>query len=401
MRVKVPAGLFAAVCLAQACCLSPASGRELTWDELRGRFEPPAWFGEARFGIWLHWGLRRSPSRAGAGTPGTCICRIPVPKHGERRLIPIIAKRMGILPGRGSRMSSMNGRRKNWLRRHQELVSKYDVDMLWFDGWGFPYGEYGKKLCAYYYNRRLRQGKVTGLVVGKFANEPSTARDIECGGANSILPRVWQGTITPAGWFYKKYQPLRHSARTIIEMLADMNSKNGNMLLNVELQSDGTIPPERKKMLDEIGAWVNLNGEAIYGSKPWKVYGDNLNSIVAELKNKKNPSETDLAMLKKLGSASEQFNERTVSSPPYGHQEVRFTTRDGFLYAFVLNPREGEVKLPSLGYRSAHNDRHIASVEMLGGKGKVPFRQTEEALAFDVPAERPNPYACVFKIKFR
>lgn len=536
MRVKVTAGLFAAVCLAQACCLSPASGRELTWDELRGRFEPPAWFEEARFGIWLHWGAQTQPERGGGwyarhmympdtgsetwgkeAYPYHCKTyghpsrkgfkdvihewkaekldadalmayfkkigaryflimanhhdhfdnfassfhpwnsvnvgpkrdivgefeksakkyKIPfgVSSHDDRFLswwLPAFGAdktgpyagvpydgNMTKEQGKGTWWEGLDpadlyglppakrtpewekGVKENWLRRHQELVSKYDVDMLWFDGWGFPYGEYGKKLCAYYYNRRLRQGKVTGLVVGKFANEPSTARDIECGGANSILPRVWQGTITPAGWFYKKDRPLRHSARTIIEMLADMNSKNGNMLLNVELLPDGTIPADHKKMLDEIGAWVNLNGEAIYGSRPWKVYGDNLNSIVAELKNKKKPSETDLAMLKKLGSASEQFNERTVSSPPYGHQEVRFTTRDGFLYAFVLNPREGEVKLPSLGYRSAHNDRHIASVEMLGGKGKVPFRQTEEALAFDVPAERPNPYACVFKIKFR
>lgn len=91
---------------------------------------------------------------------------------------------------------------------------------------------------------------------------------------------------------------MRHNARTIIEMLIDMNSKNGNLLLNVELRPDGTIPEEHKVILDEVGAWVNLNSEAIYGSKPWKVYGDNLNSIVQRLKNEKNPSETDLEALK-------------------------------------------------------------------------------------------------------
>ena len=279
--------------------------------------------------------------------------------------------------------------KENWVKRHTELVTKYDVDMLWFDGYGFPYNEYGKELCTTYYNHLLKEtGKINGLIAGKFTNEPSTIKDIECGGANEILPEVWQGTLTPNSWFYKVERPLRHSARTILEMLIDMNSKNGNLLLNVELLPSGRIPDEQKKILDEVGVWVNLNGEAIYGSKPWKVYGDNLNSVIRELRKKQTPTETDLEALKNLeGEKNEQFNERNINSPRYGSDEVRFTTVNDVLYIFVLAPKAGEIELPTLGLKSAYNSSKIKSIEMLGGNEKVVFSQTGESLKFIVPVE--------------
>lgn len=293
--------------------------------------------------------------------------------------------------------------KKNWLQRHTELVTKYNVDMLWFDGYGFPYQAYGKELCTTYYNYLLKtRGKIDGLVGGKFTNEPSTIKDVECGGANEILPQVWQGTLTPNSWFYKEERPLRHNARTIIEMLIDMNSKNGNLLLNVELRPDGTIPEEHKVILDEVGTWVNLNSEAIYGSKPWKVYGDNLNSVLRDLKNKKNPSETDLEALKKLeGGKNEQFNERTIASPLYGHDEVRFTTHGDALYVFVLNPEAGKIHISVLGYKTKYNIRKIKEVSMLGSGKSVKFRQKAMDFVLNVPSMRPNKYATVFKVEFR
>lgn len=296
----------------------------------------------------------------------------------------------------------MEGVKQNWVQRHTELVTKYDVDMLWFDGYGFPYGDYGKDLCTIYYNHLLRKkGRIDGLVAGKFSNEPSTIKDIECGGANEILSNVWQGTLTPNSWFYKTERSLRHNARTIIEMLVDMNSKNGNLLLNVELRPDGTLPEDHKAILDEVGAWVNLNSEAIYGSKPWKVYGDNLNSIIRDLKNKKNPSETDLVALRKLeGGKNEQFNERTKDSPLYGHDEVRFTTQGDTLYIFVLNPKAGNIKIPVLGYKTKYNVQKIKEVSMLGGGHPVKFTQKVMDFVLNVPSLRPNKYVTVFKVVF-
>ena len=290
----------------------------------------------------------------------------------------------------------IEGMKKNWALRHKELAIKYDVDFLWFDGYGFPYGEYGKEVCTAYFNHKLNKyGKIDGLVAGKFSNEPSTVKDIERGGANEILPVPWQSITTFTHWFYKEDEPSRHNARTVIEMMTDVISKNGNFLLNVELRGDGTIPIEHKLILDEIGQWVNLNKEAIYASKPWKIYGDNLFSYLKREDGDGNV--TDLEALKKQ-KQSEQFNERTIESEPYGHDEVRFTTKEDTLYIFVMNPVEGKIELSSLGLKSKFSVNRIKSIKLIGGKSKVEFNQDEEKLNITIPKERPNPYASVFEV---
>ena len=289
----------------------------------------------------------------------------------------------------------------NWMLRHKELVTKYDIDLLWFDGYGFPYKEYGKEVCQTFFNHKLdNNGNINAVVAGKHNNEPSTARDIERGGADTILPYPWQGITTPRTWFYKEdihRLEYRHNARTIIELLVDYNSKNGNLLLNVELLPDGTIPPEQKIILDELGDWINLNQEAIYASKPWKIYGDNLNSITNRLELEA-VTEADLEALK-IHKKSGHYNERTIKSPEYGHEEVRFTTKDGVLYVIVLNPKDGEINLPSLGLKSKYCSQKISSIKMIGSNTKIKFIQSSEILSIYIPNKRPNKYATVFKIE--
>jgi len=281
--------------------------------------------------------------------------------------------------------------KETYVKRLEELVSKYDVDMLWFDGYGFPYGDYGKEVCAYYFNKTLQQhGKVTALVAGKFNNEPSTVKDIERGGAKEILPYPWQGTLTFGSWFYKTDKPIRHNSRTVIESLTDMISKNGNLLLNVELLPDGTIPADHKLILDTIGNWINTNGEAIYASKPWKIYGDNLNGGL----QKKNISEADLEANKK--HESEDFNERTISSPAYEHNEVRFTTKGNTLYVFVLNPVPGTIEIPSLASKAV---KTIKTVKLLGSESKIVFQQTSDKTTLTIPANPKLAYTQVYKIE--
>ena len=288
--------------------------------------------------------------------------------------------------------------KENWVLRHKELAIKYDVDMLWFDGYGFPYGDYGKEVCRAFYNFKLQKyGKLDAIVCGKIQDEPSTIRDIERGGASEILADRWQGTLTFGSWFYKEDRAIRHNARTVIEMLIDMNSKNGNLMLNVELLPDGTIPPDHKAILDEIGAWINLNAEAIYASKPWKVYGDNLDSYLEVLKDS-GIGEADLEAIKNQNEA-EHFNERTIESPAYGMDEVRFTTRGDVLYMFVLNPSPGRIELPSLGLNSEQQTNEIRAIRMIGSEEHIQFTQDSESLILIVPEQRPNQYATVFKIE--
>jgi alpha-L-fucosidase len=286
--------------------------------------------------------------------------------------------------------------KKTWVLRHKELVTKYDVDMIWFDGYGFPYGDPGKEVCRTLFENSLKKnGKIMTVAAGKIAEDEAIVKDIECGTSNDINPKPWQGIITTSsGWFYKKDREMVHNARTIIEMMADVNSKNGNLLLNVELLPDGSLAADEKVILDEVGAWVNKNSAAIYASKPWKVYGDNLNSA---FKRANNIANADLEALKKQAE-SEQFNQRTVKSQPYGNDEVRFTTKGDVLYVFVLNPTVGEIALPSLGLKSKQSPKQIKSIKMMDGK-KVSFTQTDDKLILMVPANRPTQYAAVFKVK--
>jgi alpha-L-fucosidase len=181
----------------------------------------------------------------------------------------------------------------------------------------------------------------------------------------------------------------------VIEMMADIISKNGNLLLNVELFPDGTIPPEEKIMLDDVGAWLKINGEAVYASKPWRIYGDNLNSY---LKRSENISNADLEALKKQNE-SEQFNQRTVKSLPYGNDEVRFTVKGNVLYVFVLNPSVGNITLSSLGLKSPYFPDKIESIKMLGSKEKIKYRQNDDSMNLTIPENRPTKYAAVFEVK--
>ena len=237
-------------------------------------------------------------------------------------------------------------------------------------------------------------------MAGKFSSEPTTVKDIERGGASEILDFPWQGITTLRTWFYKEDEgglDYRHSAKTVIETLADYNSKNGNLLLNVELLSDGTIPTTQKLILDEVGDWIHLNSEAIYASKPWKVYGDNLNSYLKVLEES-GIGEADLEALKNQKS-DEHFNERTLASPAYGKDEVRFTTNGDVLYVIVLNPSEGIIELPALGTKSKNNPGKINSIEMIGSEAPIVFKQDKAKLVLTVPTKRPNPLATVFRIK--
>nr|WP_255578373.1 alpha-L-fucosidase [Chitinophaga sp. sic0106] len=284
--------------------------------------------------------------------------------------------------------------KKTWVKRHVELVEKYDVDMLWFDGYGFPYGNYGKEMCTEFYNYKLKKnGKINAVIAGKFhGKESSIAEDIERGGATEILDYPWQGTLTFSDWFHKTERPLRHNARTVIESLTDIISKNGNLLLNVELYPDGRIPADQKLILDSIGRWINRNAEAIYATKAWKIYGDNIGGH----KEEKNMDNADLEAAKK--QKSHDFNERTIASAAYPHDEVRFTTKGNTLYVFVLNPGAGKVELNTLAAGSKYGVKKINAIQLLGSKQRVQYTQDEKSLTLNIPEANTMAHTLVFKI---
>ena len=293
--------------------------------------------------------------------------------------------------------------KKNWLLRMKELLTKYEPDYLWFDGRGFPYGDYGKEAFRYFYNQSLKKhGKIEAVIAGKIpGGDPGILHDIEQGVESKISPEPWQSICTYTHWFYKRDDDLRHDANSTIQLLIDVVSKNGNFVLNVELLPDGTLPADHKVILDEFGAWLKLNGEAIYATTPWKVHGDNLRSRLADAESKNaNAANSDLpAAKRKVSKKSKQFNNRTKDSPDYGNEEVRFTVKYDVLYVFVLNPAEGMIELPSLGTYSSYQPKTIQSIRLIGSDEEIKFSQVSNSLELHVPVKRPTPYAAVFEVK--
>ena len=290
--------------------------------------------------------------------------------------------------------------KENWSLRMKDLLTKYKPDYLWFDGRGFPYGDFGKEVFRSYYNQSLNDhGKIDAVIAGKIpGGDPGILLDIEQGVESKISSAPWQSICTYTHWFYKKDDDLRHDAKSTIQLLTDVVSKNGNFVLNVELLPDGTIPPEHKLILDDFGAWLKLNGESIYATSPWKVHGDNLLSRLADTDSKKaNAANSDLPTAKR--KRSKQFNNRTKDSPDYGHDEVRFTIKGDVLYVFVLNPAAGEIVLPSLGSGSEYQPNQIQSVRLIGSAEQITFSQNADNLKLEVPAKRPYRYAAVFEVK--
>ena len=156
----------------------------------------------------------------------------------------------------------------------------------------------------------------------------------------------------------------------------DIVSKNGCLLLNIGPKADGTIPEEEAAMLRDIGGWLKVNGEAIYGSRPWKIYGEG-------------PTETV------EGHLSEQRNE------PLGAQDIRYTTQGDTVYATALGLAEKEWRITTLGANSEHLDGAVLTgISLLGYGGELDWRQTDDALIIQSPGEDAGQYAYVFKLAF-
>ena len=257
----------------------------------------------------------------------------------------------------------------NWYARNVELIDKYQPDMLWFDnGVDQRYLDPLKlRVAAYYYNRAKEWGKEVSLSTKKAAYSP-TGKNTETIGSiidfekiggrspSGIRTGAWQ-VDEPIGstWGYTDGMRV-NSAGSIISKLADTASKNGTLLLNLSPKADGTFPQEQQNTLLEIGRWLNLNGEAIYGTHNWIKFGE--------------------------GGGR-------------GNANIRFTVKDDVLYAIVLGNWPGaNLEITSLGESAGK----VETVTMLGCEGKLEFTQSAAGLQVKLPATAPCKYAYVLKI---
>lgn len=206
--------------------------------------------------------------------------------------------------------------------------------------------------------------------------------DVERGAPNKIIDESWQSCSCLGGWHYSTsvYDNNQYkSASDVVKLLVDIVSKNGNLLLSVPLHADGTFDEKEEKILNEFGAWMNINKEAIYDTRPWKVFGEG-------------PIAEGNVQLKAQG-----FNEGAYSKADA--KEIRFTQTEKNLYATVLEwPEDGKILIKSLAEGNELYPNKISKVELLG-YGKVPFSRTDKGLIVNIPNKSLKNIAPVFKIR--
>ena len=264
-----------------------------------------------------------------------------------------------------------------YFRRIRDLIDNYQPDLLYTDG-GIPFDAWGYKLVSHFYNvnAKLHGGKVEGVYTSKNrkdCEQGTCALDIERGVANDIMPEPWQTDTCIGNWHYKR--GIRYKTpKTVVDMLCDIVSRNGNLMLNIPLPNSGKPDDEELKVAEAITGWMAVNSEGIYGTRPWKVSG-----------NVATP-----------GAQAMGFNERNRKD--LTANDVRFTTRGATLYAFVMGWPENEAVIPLLALGGKPGVGKIRSVELLGHKGRVSFTQDETALKVKMPPKKPSEYAVTLKI---
>ena len=282
---------------------------------------------------------------------------------------------------------------EKYFNRVKQLWDDYQPDMIYFDDDVLPLhgvtDEIGLNLAAHFYNSSIQlHGHNEAVMTDKHLDDTERQTqiyDIERGKAPDILPLPWQTDTCIGSWHYDRAIFEKHqykSAASVIPMLADIVSKNGNLMLSVPLQRDGTPDSDEIKIVSDIGAWLKVNGDAIYATRPWKAYGEGPSTVVAE---------------------KGQFDgQRDVQKAPFTPEDIRFTqSKDGkTLYAIVLAPpADGKVTIKSLASGSPDWPGKIGSVRQLGVWGKLKFTRDENGLHVTLPKKQPGQIAFALKIQ--
>ncbi len=261
---------------------------------------------------------------------------------------------------------------QQWLDMVMEVVTRYEPDMIWFDFelYHVIQPEYQRRMFADYYNWAAVKGRESA-VAHKFRqiHQYTGILDFERGREDKLVPYPWLTDTSLGPWFNHNKKPYR-SAENLIHIFVDIVSKNGCLLLNVGPNADGSIPDRAEKLLLELGDWLQVNGEAIYGTRPWTIYGEG-------------PTR----------SAGGGFSEN--KDPAFTAADIRFTTQGDTLYAIALGwPADGKLVIKSL----ASSAGKVAGVSLLGSDAVLKWTQTDVGLEVSLPGQKPCDYAVTLKI---
>jgi alpha-L-fucosidase len=266
----------------------------------------------------------------------------------------------------------------DWLARAAEIVEKYHPEVMYFDWWaGQPnYRRNVTRFSAFYYNQAAKNGTPSVIDIKDYALDwHAGARDFERGLREDIESQHWQTdtSISNLSWGYLEHDQFKTSD-FLVHQLIDIVSKNGNLLLNIGPRPDGTIPDEVRNTLLEMGGWLQQNGEAIYSTTPWKVYGEGPTKV-------------------------QQGFGHDVETKPYTAQDFRFTQKGNTLYAIEMAwPADGHAVIHALAM--AHvGDARVAKVDLIGSSAPVSFRQSADGLELTLPSQPTGKFAYAFRIQ--
>jgi alpha-L-fucosidase len=278
-----------------------------------------------------------------------------------------------------------------YYNRTMDLIEKYRPDLIYFDDTAlplWPISDAGLKLAANFYNlnNQWHGTNDDGVLFGKVLTPDQRqcmVWDIERGQANAIEPLHWQTDTCLGNWHYDRNIYERHgykTTKTVIQTLADVVSKNGNLLLSVPVRGDGTIDDEEVKIVEGIAGWMEVNRECIFDTQPWKIFGEGPASAGAKLR-------------------AEGFNEG--KGKPFSAEDYRFTVKGNTLYAIELGWPTNGVNIKSLGKSANLLEGKIRKIELLGSGEEIKWKQTPDALVIDQPKNEPNHFAVVYRITMK
>ncbi len=279
----------------------------------------------------------------------------------------------------------------NFYNRTIDMINQFNPDLVYFDDTGlplWPVSNVGLEIAAHYYNSNMKQhnGKLEAVLFGKILTDEQKecmVWDVERGAPDNIQEKPWQSCTCIGGWHYDRgiYNRDRYkSAKTVMQLLVDIVSKNGNLLLNIPVRGNGSIDEKELKVVEDITKWMDINSECIFETRPWQVYGE---GPKAENANPIN---------------AQGFNEGKGGA--YTSEDIRFTQKGDVLYAVVMElPEKGqEVMIKSLSTNSQYYSKDFDQVEMLGGKN-ISYKFDKEGLSITLPDQKDLIAPIAFKIQ--
>ncbi|MEL4307732.1 alpha-L-fucosidase [Joostella sp. CR20] len=268
---------------------------------------------------------------------------------------------------------------QNWMGELKEVIDNYSPDLIYFDSKLTKIPEqYKQEFTAYYFNNSVKENKQV-VITHKEGELPKSVsvEDFEKGRMNKKTSEFWltDETVSVGSWSFTNTLGLK-SANEIIDLLADIVSKNGALMLNVSPKPDGEIPLDQQEILLQIGDWLKINGEAIYSSRTWDVFGE--------------------------GPTKQEKSGMFLDKLSYTEKDIRYTRNGNTVYAIVLGWPGENTWVDLTAFNSPkYQNLQIEKLSILGSDSEIEFKKDTEGLHVKTPSKLVDDKAFVIKIEMK